>query len=973
MNGQPFLHRTPSLVRVLLAVLLLGTLTQWSVQSTSASTQIDIIGPAGSVSFGASVAILPNGNLVVTDPNFDGGIGVDIGAVYLYNGATGALISTLTGSQAGDDVGLYGVIVLSNGNYLVVSSSWDNGGVTDAGAVTWCSAVSGCNGAVSSSNSLVGSQAGDVIGYSGVIKLSNGSYVVMSPAWDNGGAADAGAVTWCSGVSGCIGAVSISNSLVGGQAGDEVGYFPDGVFPFRGVIELSNGNYIVRSPMWDNGGAADAGAVTWCSGVSGCNGAVSISNSLVGSHAGDQIGLGYSFYQGVIELTNGNYVVSSPWWDNGVVADAGAVTWGNGTSGTTGAVSSANSLVGSSTDDQVGNVTVLANGNYIVGSPLWDNGGTSNSGAVTWGNGSGGTFGAVSPANSLVGSQANDYVGSDLILLNNGNYLVRSQSWDNGGATDAGAVTWGNGTSGITGVVTAANSLVGSHTGDQIGWGIGMLSNGNYVVCSPYWDDGGTADAGAATWGSGSSGVSGAVSAANSLVGSQAGDQVGFGVTALSNGNYLVKSDSWDNGGASDAGAVTWGSGSSGISGAVSVTNSLVGSHDNDSVDEQLTELSNGNYVVSCPAWDNGASLNAGAVTWGSGSSGVSSVISPANSLVGSQADDWVGVVTALNNGNYVVGSLFWNNGSAIDAGAVTWGNGVGGTSGAVSSSNSLVGSQTNDHVGYEVIPLSNGNYVVGNLYWDNGWEADAGAATWGNGAGGTTGAISSANSLVGSHAGDAVGYGIVELINGNYIVYSTLWDDGYTPNVGAVTWGNGSSGVSGEVSAANSLVGSHSGDGVGYVTILSNGNYVVSSTGWDKGWIADVGAVTWGNGASGITGVVSDANSLVGSQAEDRVGDYVEKLSSGDYLVRSPYWDHGLAADAGAITWGLATSTLYGSIDGNNSVMGWAGGGGSFMFSVHDGVNDQLVVSRPKDNTVTLFRLYIHSFHIYLPLIEKS
>ena len=53
-------------------------------------------------------------------------------------------------------------------------------------------------------------------------------------------------------------------------------------------------------------------------------------------------------------LSNGNYVVRSPDWDNGAVTDAGAVTWGNGTTGITGAVSAANSLVGSTADDQVG-------------------------------------------------------------------------------------------------------------------------------------------------------------------------------------------------------------------------------------------------------------------------------------------------------------------------------------------------------------------------------------------------------------------------------------------------------------------------------------------------------------------------------------------------------------------------------------------------------------------------------------------
>jgi glutamyl-tRNA(Gln) amidotransferase subunit D len=40
----------------------------------------------------------------------------------------------------------------------------------------------------------------------------------------------------------------------------------------------------------------------------------------------------------VIALNNGNYVVRSPDWDNGAVVDAGAVTLGDGTLGTSGAV-----------------------------------------------------------------------------------------------------------------------------------------------------------------------------------------------------------------------------------------------------------------------------------------------------------------------------------------------------------------------------------------------------------------------------------------------------------------------------------------------------------------------------------------------------------------------------------------------------------------------------------------------------------
>ena len=63
-------------------------------------------------------------------------------------------------------------------------------------------------------------------------------------------------------------------------------------------------------------------------------------------HAHRQHGWRYHRLVGVV-LANGNYVVRSPYWDNGAAADAGAVTWGDGTSGVTGAVSAANSLVGS--------------------------------------------------------------------------------------------------------------------------------------------------------------------------------------------------------------------------------------------------------------------------------------------------------------------------------------------------------------------------------------------------------------------------------------------------------------------------------------------------------------------------------------------------------------------------------------------------------------------------------------------------
>ena len=640
------------------ALALLGFLACAGILDARAG-QFDITGPAGS-SFGTSVTVLPNGNFVVTDPGYDApGPITNVGAVYLYDGVTFAVISTLTGSTANDQVGSESVTVLSNGNYVVRSISWNG----TRGAVTWGSGTSGVTGAVSAANSLVGTTPGDHVGIS-VTPLTNGNYVVRNTAWNG----SRGAVTWGSGTTGIAGAVSAANSLVGSAAYDQVGS--------AGVSVLDNGNYVVRSPFWHNGAVTDAGAATLGSGTSGITGAVSAANSLVGTTAGDQVGAGLSV------LANGNYILFSKSW-NGL---RGAVTWGSGTTAVTGAVSAANSLVGRTASDQIGyGLTLLANGNYVVRSPYWDNGAVTDVGAATWGSGTTGVTGAVLAANSLVGTTAGDQVGYSALPLANGNYVVNSPNWDNGAATDAGAATWGNGTTGVKGAVTVANSLVGSTASNLVGNSVIALTNGNYVVGSRSWN----ASRGAVTWGNGTTGIAGAVSAANSLVGSTPSDQIGYRLIALANGNYETSSPYWDNGAVTDAGAATWGSGTTGVKGAVSAANSLVGSTASDQVGFLVTPLANGNYVVGSPAWNDGR----GAATWGSGTSGVTGTVTAANSLVGSTADDIVGfVVTALPNGDYVVYSSGWDNGAVTDAGAATWHNGTSGVTGAVSAANSVLG-----------------------------------------------------------------------------------------------------------------------------------------------------------------------------------------------------------------------------------------------------------------------------------------
>ena len=496
-------------------------------------------------------------------------------------------------------------------------------------------------------------------------------------------------------------------------------------------------------------------------------------------------------------------------------------------------VSSLNSLTGDMDGDAVGiagRVIALTNGNYVVGSPNWH----AQIGAATLGNGATGTTGTVDATNSLVGNITGDEVGLYLTALTNGNYVISSPFWSNGASYAAGASTWASGTTGIVGTVDSTNSLLGSNTFDEIGQLSAVaLTNGNYVVASPNWND----IHGAVTWGNGTGGTHGTVDATNSLVGSAAGDYVGSGgavggkgVIALTNGNYVIGTPTFNN----NSGAVTWGNGTGGTVGTISAANSLVGDQQGEQVGLNIVALNNGNYVISTPFWNNGTLTAAGAVTFANGTHAITGVISSMNSLVGSHAFDEVGLnVIALTNGNYATSSYNWNNGT----GAVTWGDGVNGTTGTVSTANSFTGLTTSDAVGENLVALSNGNYVISSPFANN----NAGAATLADGTMLFTGNITAANSLVGSAAGDEVGAGVYALTDGNYVVTSPNWNGG----TGAATLQSGfgstmTTGANtqlvngGTITAANSLVGSTTSDLVGSngVTALANGNYLVLTAG---------------------------------------------------------------------------------------------------------------------------------------------
>jgi len=692
--------------------------------------------PPGSGTFGSSVTALPNRNFVVTDSGFDDPLtGVaNVGAAHLF-GPDGDLISTLRGSTANDAVARK-IIVLANGNFLVASPFW---GSLDQGAVTFCRADVGCDGVVSAANSLVGSQNADGVGTENrIFPLTNGNYVVVTSVWDNGPTVNAGAVTWGSGITGINGPVSIANSLVGSSTSDTLGN--------GDMLALSNGNYVVISPFWDDAlnGFVNTGAITFGNGMTGISGPVSALNSFTCGVAN-----GSSNTLTAVALTNGNYVISQPAWRTGPLVDVGAATFASGTTGLIGTANPGNSLVGSNAGDRVGlDVKPLANGNYVVLSSQYSGG----RGAVTLGSGTLGITGTVSGSNSLLGSTAADRVGFAFVELSNSNYVTYTAFWDSGAIVNAGAVTWGSGTSGAVGAVSASNSLIGSVAEDRLGT-IGSslrptvtpLSNGNYVIICDLCDLNGVVDNAAAIFARGDGSAVGVLAPAMALLagsGAMAASNV-VKVTALSNGNYVVGNGNWDNGAITDVGAVTFANGITGISGLVTPANSLIGSNSLDRVGSRVTGLSNGNYVVQSFNWRNGAERDAGAATWGSGTTGNIGVVSAANSLVGSTRDDIVGgKVIALGNGHYVVSSRSWNNGAIVDAGAATWGSGTGGTVGVITPANSFVGTRTNEQLGGEqsvdaaVTALTDGNYVLRSQFLDTATLSDAGATTFGLGEG---------------------------------------------------------------------------------------------------------------------------------------------------------------------------------------------------------------------------------------------
>ena len=187
----------------------------------------------------------------------------------------------------------------------------------------------------------------------------------------------------------------------------------------------------------------------------------------------------------------------------------------------------------------------------------------------------------------------------------------------------------------------------------------------------------------------------------------------------------------------------------------------------------------------------------------------------------------------------------------------------------------------------------------------------------------------------------------------------SRSWDRGAIVDAGAVTFGSGTTGVVGVVSPSNALVGSAAYDFVGEAVIpLAGGNYVVLTPNWDNAAIWDAGAVTFGRGATGTLGTVSPANSLVGTTQNELVGNGVlTRLANGHYVVMNGGWDNGPVVNAGAVTMGLSSGVVVGAINDSHSVLGIVPYDAANAVVAHDAWRNQLIVGLGESRRIVLHR----------------
>jgi len=578
-------------------------------------------------------------------------------------------------------------------------------------------------------------------------------------------------------------------------------------------------------------------------------------------------------FSGVLILDNGNIVVADQ-FDSSVAFQAGAVHLYSPASSNPIA-----SIYGDEAFDQLGSegITALSNNNFVVASSIDDVGGIEGAGSVRLVNGSTGLQIGI----AISGDVVSDQLGlgfSGVTALPNNNYVVNSVFDDEGGLENVGSVRLVDGNTGLQ----IGPPIVGDVADDVLGSdGIFVLANNNYVIASTSDDEGGIENAGSVRLVDGNTGLQ----IGSPIIGDMIGDRLGSeGITVLANNNYVIASPGDDLGGIDNAGSVRLVDGSTGLQ----IGSPIAGDVTNDGLGSSVIALANNNYVIISAFDDEGGIENAGSVRLVDGNTGIQ-IGTP---IVGNVANARLASrVTALPNNNYVITSVFDDNGSIEDAGSVRL---IDGDSG-LQIGTAITGDVAGDFLGSgDIAVLANNNYVIASPNDDEDGIENAGSVRLVNGSTG----MQIGTPINGDMIADSIGIsGVTALSNNNYVVASFSDDEIGQPNVGSIRLVNGNTGLQ----IGTPIVGDLAGDEIGIngVMGLANNNYVILSEFDNENGVQNAGSVRVASGFSGI-----EIGSIIGEFPMDVSDAFVVKSSNGPYAIVLPLWNNNGLFDSGRVVY---------------------------------------------------------------------
>lgn len=585
--------------------------------SSSTSTTLDnfiINSPntSADAGFGSKLLELPNGNIIIKGGDYISNF-QHHGEVYLFNPVTKAMIASFQGSNQQDQLGKH-IHILSNNNFVIASPNINN----DRGAVMLINGVTGSQIGSTFSGNYTGHLLGDKIKV-----LSNGNFAIITMS-DIGNSTDTfGVVKIINGTTG-----QIIKTFTGAQDGDYLGWI---------FQELDNGNIVIGSPNYTVDLKIRAGMIMLING----NTLEKIGSEICGDSAYDNLGSST-----IMSVGNGNFVVTSRSYNGSL----GAIMLFNETTGTQIGTTITGALIG----DQIGNgpIVKLDNGNFVVSSTSENVDGKVFAGSVRLMNSATGSVIGTKISGTYTFSQ----FGQKIIPLKNNNYVISTPIESNNGLSAAGSIVLVDGLTGTQ----IGNKIFGDNVSDYIGnTGILALDNGNFVVTSASDNVAGIEDAGSIMLINGTTGAQ----IGASIYGDDDYDNYGLRSAALPNNFVIISNPNNDDQGVQNAGSVILLNGNNGDI----VEEKTTGNFTSDQFGEGLTVLSNGNYVITSRYYTNGSNIAAGIAMLFDGTTHQQI----GDSLIGGHYDQFGTNILALQNGNYLMSSQFYDHEGTQNVGVV--------------------------------------------------------------------------------------------------------------------------------------------------------------------------------------------------------------------------------------------------------------------------------------------------------------